>query len=194
LPRRKRSALLVSPYFVPGKIGMASLKAERDRGVEVTVITNSLASTDEPLVHVGYLRYRKAMLEMGVHIHELSPTLVAKRAHEGNFHSSEGALHAKLAIIDGHKVFLGSMNMDLRSARENTELAVIVDSTELADEITARLDRGSSYDLRLNSHDSVEWVADEDGHEVVFEDEPEAGFWTKSEVDVLSPFVPEKQL
>ena len=190
----QKSALLVSPYFVPGKIGMASLKAERDRGVDITVITNSLASTDEPLVHVGYLHYRKSMLEMGVHIHELSPTLVAKRAHEGDFHASEGALHAKLAIIDGHKVFLGSMNMDLRSARENTELAVIVDSSELADQITARLDRGSSYDLRLNAHGSVEWVADEGGHDIVFEDEPEAGFWTKTEVDVLSPFVPEKQL
>ena len=190
----QNSALLVSPYFVPGKIGMESLKAERDRGVEITVITNSLASTDEPLVHVGYLRYRKAMLQMGVHIHELSPSLVAQRAKEGNFHSSEGALHAKLAIIDAHLVFLGSMNMDLRSARENTELAVIVDSPELAEQITARLDRGSSYVLRLDARNDVEWVSEQNDRETIFQDEPEAGFWTKWEVDLLAPFVPEKQL
>jgi phosphatidylserine/phosphatidylglycerophosphate/cardiolipin synthase-like enzyme len=194
LASAQRSALLVSPYFVPGKIGMEALKAERDRGVDVTVITNSLASTDEPLVHVGYLRYRRQMLQLGIHIHELSPTLVARRAHEGNFHSSQGALHAKLAIIDGHQVFLGSMNMDLRSARENTELAVIIDSPELAQQIMARLDRGSSYDVRLNGHGDVQWVAEDGGRDSVFEDEPEAGFWTKREVDLLAPFVPEKQL
>ena len=75
----QNSVIMVSPYFVPGKIGVKNMKAEVDRGVSVTVVTNSLASTDEPLVHVGYTHYRKAMLEAGVHIRELSPSLASKR-------------------------------------------------------------------------------------------------------------------
>lgn len=37
--------------------GVASLfRGVRERGVSVSILTNSLASTDEPLVHTGYRR------------------------------------------------------------------------------------------------------------------------------------------
>jgi putative cardiolipin synthase len=56
-----------------GVQGFADL---RQRGVKVTVLTNSLASNDEPLVHTGYARYRHALLRSGVDLYELSPTRV----------------------------------------------------------------------------------------------------------------------
>ncbi len=163
----EHSVIMVSPYFVPGPTGLKDLSAEAKRGVDVTVVTNSLASTDEPLVHVGYTHYRKAMLEAGIHIRELSPSLVAKRAKLGEFHESLGALHAKIAVVDRRRLFIGSMNLDERSAFENTEMGLIIDSAELADE---------------------------GGKEVVFDHEPEAGFWSHIEIDLLGPFVPENQL
>ncbi len=190
----EKNVIMVSPYFVPGKNGLKNLKAEVDRGVSVTVVTNSLASTDEPLVHVGYTHYRKAMLEAGVHIRELSPSLVAQRNMLGEFHGSLGALHAKVAVVDDSRIFIGSMNLDERSAFENTELGLIIDSPELARLFELRTDRASSYELRLSPEDKIQWVADVGGKEVVFDDEPEAGFWTRFELGVLGPFVPESQL
>jgi putative cardiolipin synthase len=61
-----------SPYFIPGEAGLEVLSRIRRRGVPVTIVTSSLAATDEPLVHTGYRRYREAMLELGVDLYELS--------------------------------------------------------------------------------------------------------------------------
>ena len=73
MAKARQEVVASSPYFVPGPKGMAFLKSLRDRGVKVTVLTNSLSSTDEPAVHVGYSRYREDMLKMGVDLYELSP-------------------------------------------------------------------------------------------------------------------------
>ena len=66
-------ALLTSPYFVPGEQVAAQLVACCRSGATVRVLTNSLAATDVALVHAGYSKYRKALLEGGVRIHELRP-------------------------------------------------------------------------------------------------------------------------
>jgi phosphatidylserine/phosphatidylglycerophosphate/cardiolipin synthase-like enzyme len=190
----QQNVVILSPYFVPGKVGLKQLTTLAAKGVDVTVVTNSLASTDEPVVQIGYVRYRKPLLEAGVHIRELSPTLSAKRELLGDFGASLGALHAKLVVVDKQHVFMGSMNLDERSAFENTEMGVIIDSAELAAQIGARTDRQSSYALRLSPEDQIQWVADINGQEVVFDHEPEADFWTNLEVELLGPFVPESQL
>ena len=44
---------IVSPYLVPGTEQLAMLKELRARGVRVRILTNSLASTDVPVVHAG---------------------------------------------------------------------------------------------------------------------------------------------
>ncbi len=59
----KFEVFTVSPYFVPGKIGIESIRQNRRNGVRLRVLTNSLASTDEPVVHAGYLEYRREMIE-----------------------------------------------------------------------------------------------------------------------------------
>ncbi len=132
---------------------------------------------------------------MGVHIRELSPTLVGTRGNFGRFYGSAGAIHAKMAIVDHSQVlFLGSMNMDEHSAHENIELAVIVDSEELADELSARLDPFSSYVLGLDEAGRIEWLEDEDGKSVILHDEPEADAWRRLEIEWLSRLVPESEL
>ena len=46
---------IVSPYFVPGDGGTAMLADAATRGVKVRVLTNSLAASDESVVHAGYM-------------------------------------------------------------------------------------------------------------------------------------------
>jgi putative cardiolipin synthase len=155
--------MLASPYFVPGERGLATMRAAVDRDVQVHVMTNSLATTDEPLVHFGYARYRSALLKMGVSLHELMPDAEPDVEAAGQAHGSLGRLHAKLAIVDQRWLFIGSMNMDRRSARTNTEIALVIDSPALAGEAADLLRRErlpASYRLRLAADGRrIEWMA-----------------------------------
>ena len=170
--------LIVSPYFVPGAGGMALLEDAAARGVRSTVITNSLGATDEPLVHAGYAGYREPLLRLGVHLHELGATLARRSSLFAPMGSSTGRLHAKVAVADRRWLVVGSMNMDGRSARHNTEVVLLIDSPVLAAQV-AELFRGdaqaSSFRLRLNTAQRIEWVAEEAGVERVHADEPDAG-------------------
>lgn len=123
--------LIVSAYFIPGDTGTAYLKELANRGVTVKVLTNSLASTDEPIAHAAYERYRRPLLDAGVDLYELRPAEVEKRSHAHDSASST-SLHAKALVADGKTVFIGSMNMDPRSRLLNTEIGLIVECVPLA--------------------------------------------------------------
>jgi putative cardiolipin synthase len=66
-------AILLSPYFVPRKLGIEFLSELEARGVEVQVITNSLASNNQFAVHAGYAPARRELLESGVELYEMRP-------------------------------------------------------------------------------------------------------------------------
>ena len=99
--------------------------------LKITVITNSLASTDEPWVHAGYQRYRTEMLDLGVHLYEVAPSRIQRSKSLGTFGQSIGRFHGKAAAIDGERMFIGSLNFDPRSEKHNTELGLLIQSPEL---------------------------------------------------------------
>jgi cardiolipin synthase C len=193
------SVLVATPYFVPGRGAVQALRDARARDVRLTFLTNSLATTDEPLVHFGYARYRMALLELGVALHELMPTLDAPAAGDaaGERHgASLGRLHAKLMVVDDRWVSIGSMNMDRRSARSNTESTIVIDDREIAGEVAAFLEHGrvtSSYALRLGEGNKrVEWVGRE--REGVLRAEPRRPGGAAFKPRLASFFVPEELL
>ncbi|MEO7107802.1 MAG: phospholipase D family protein [Rhodoferax sp.] len=194
----KHEVVASSPYFVPGVKGMAFLKKLRDRGVKVTVLTNSLGSTDEPIVHTGYSRYREQMLAEGIDLYELSSTRVKYNKRPFLFGSSLGRLHAKLFVIDRKTSFIGSMNLDPRSATVNTEFGAVIESPEVAREIIRVIDIDrlqSAYKLRLAKNGSgIEWIGMDDDKEMVLTTEPDTSPWLRFKAWVLSPLVPEEQL
>ena len=133
LREAESEVIMISPYFIPGADGLERLRELRERGVTVRVITNSTASSDEPLVNVGLARYRLEMLKMGVQLYEVESLRLKRDAQlRGLLGSSAGRLHAKLALIDRKRVLVGSMNVDPRSSRTNTEIGIGVGSEELA--------------------------------------------------------------
>jgi putative cardiolipin synthase len=193
----KADLVITSPYMIPGPLGIGAFEALGQRNVKVTVLTNSLAATDEPLVHTGYARYRERLLNYGVQLYELSPERTRQTKRLGLFGSSFGRLHAKTAVVDRRTVFIGSMNLDPRSDTQNPELGLFIDSPELAREllrviVISRLQ--SAWRVRLNDAGALEWLTTEDGTEVVLSEEPEASFWMRFNNSLLSPFVPEQLL
>ena len=193
-----KELVLTSPFLIPGPEGMKAFRDLGARRVKMTVITNSLAATDEPLVHAGYSRYREPLLRAGVDLYELSPERTRLNKRLGLFGLSLGRLHAKTAIVDESLVFVGSMNLDPRSETQNTELGIFVESPELARELyrILRITKlQSTYRLRLApGGSSLQWLTLDDEKEVVLDAEPESSLWMRLYHFLMAPFVPEKLL
>ena len=193
--RKAQTEIVVSsPYLVPGKDGMALISELRARDVSVVMLTNSLGSTDEPVVHLGYFDYREPMLDLGVEIYEISSSRVKRNKRKNLFGESLGRLHAKLAVVDRKTIFVGSMNLDPRSATINTELGAVIASPELASELLRVIDivrLQNAYRVRrLANGRGLEWVTLEDDKEVVLDEEPDSTFWLRLKLLLLWPIVP----
>jgi putative cardiolipin synthase len=198
LRKARKEVVISSPYLVPGEAGMKLFSELRDRGVRVTAMTNSLGATDEPLVHLGYTAYREAMLDLGVDLYEISGSRVKRNRRENLFGASLGRLHAKLAVVDRRWLFVGSMNLDPRSATINTELGAVIDSPELAREMIRVIDIDrlqSAFRLRKTKDGHCcEWLGYEDDRELVLSEEPDSSLWQRIKLRLLGPFVPESLL
>jgi cardiolipin synthase C len=184
---RATAELLIStPYFVPGGKGVQWLKNKSDQGVDIRVLTNSLAATDVIAVHAGYKKYRRQLLAGGIQLFELKPTArpsmsKTTRIIEGSRHAS---LHAKAMVVDRQFVFVGSANIDPRSELLNTEIGIMVNSTELAKQAIELFEKSASLDNsyhlkhELNGN-RLYWTTCESGKEVLYSNEPKAGLLRK---------------
>jgi putative cardiolipin synthase len=169
---------IVSPYFVPGDDGTEVLAELARSGVRVRVLTNSLASSDERVVHAGYLKRRHDLLRAGVQLYELKPDANRQKLQvRGRFGAGKVAgLHAKVYAVDGERLFVGSFNFDQRSARLNTEMGVVIDSPLGAAEVAEVLDLGAqvlAYEVKLAP----------DGQNLIWIDRDDAGNLRQHTVD-----------
>lgn len=130
---RERLSIL-SPYFVPGELGVQTLTGLAHQGVDVGVLTNSLAANDVVAVHGGYAKYREPLLEGGVKLWELKPQNAVRASLFG---SSGASLHTKALVIDDSQIFVGSYNLDARSTSLNCEQGTLVRHPELARQLEA---------------------------------------------------------
>ena len=182
---------LVSPYFVPGDQGTVNLAALARRGVQVRILTNSLAASDVAAVHAGYAKRRADLLRAGVRLYELKPTPVAEKTKDKDAlgGSSSASLHAKTFAVDGERVFVGSFNFDPRSARLNTEMGLVIASPELARQVAAAFDADiprQSWEVRLAEDGSLYWIERTPSGEKRYDSEPGVSLLKRLGVGILS--------
>lgn len=193
LAQAKQDITIVSPYFVPTRQGTDALVAATQKGVKVTVLTNSLAATDVGAVHSGYVRYRRDLLKAGVNVYELKPNATVTAIGGGGLSGSSGAsLHAKTFAVDGRHFFVGSFNMDPRSAALNTEMGLLYDSPELSAQLATALSTHlpeHAYHVRLDEAGKLYWTSQEQGQQVVYHQEPEST-WLRRTLVVLMGYLP----
>jgi len=135
--------LMVTPYLVPAPDELKALQDLRGREVRVGILTNSLKSTPDLIAQSGYVKFRVVLLKEGVELYEIRSLLGNTRgsgetavvSRYGNY-----GLHAKLLVFDRKRIFIGSMNFDQRSKHLNTEVGLIIDSPELAQQTVTRFD------------------------------------------------------
>ena len=190
--------LMITPYFVPTTEELKLLQAMRQRHVRVRILTNSLESTNALAAHSGYQRFRKQLLLDGVELYEVRALLgkasrgsgqTAAMSRHGNY-----GLHAKLFVFDQRQVFAGSMNFDQRSQRYNTEIGLIIDSPELAQQTATRFaamtQPASAYQVVLavdsTGKSRLHWRTQESGQPVEYACEPSTSRWRRFMVRFLS--------
>ncbi|MBO9516180.1 MAG: phospholipase D family protein [Variovorax sp.] len=180
-----KSLDIISPYFVPGNEGARALSELAARGVQVRVLTNSLAATDEKSVHAGYIRHRKELLQAGVQLFELKPEaspILSRQKEIGR--GSKAGLHAKTYAVDGRSIFVGSFNFDPRSARLNTEMGLVIASPAMASKLHSVV--GDAYPaiawrVTLGEDGALRW-ADAGGK--VYTADPETGWLERAFVGI----------
>ncbi|CAN5192274.1 phospholipase D family protein [soil metagenome] len=188
---------LVSAYFVPAKEGTARFVALAKAGVKIRILTNSLDATDVAAVHAGYAKRRRALLEAGVRLFELRRVAPRRRGRKnrlksGPLGSSGASLHAKTFAVDRDFMFVGSFNFDPRSARLNTELGFVIDSPKMAGDLDTLFEEHvpeMAYEVVLNRHGRMNWIEQVDGRPVRHPYEPDASWFRRASVVVLS-FLP----
>ena len=167
--------LIESAYFVTRDKAVETVKQMRERGVRIRMLTNSLASNDVVAAHAGHAKRRKQLIEAGMDLYEYRPDsrVTKTRAYRGE---SKAALHTKAIVFDREAVFIGSFNLDPRSAAINTEAGLYVESPELARQVIEYMDEGvqpeNAYRVLLDEEGDLYWMTEIDGNEVRYYEEP----------------------
>lgn len=182
---------LISPYFVPTKSGTDAFARIVQEGVEVRILTNSLAATDVAAVHAGYAKRRKALIRSGVALYEMRRVHQPpkKRKNSRIMGSSGSSLHAKTFAVDQQRVFIGSFNFDPRSANLNTELGFVIDSPELAAQIRETFEEDvpyAAYKVEICDNGRLCWVEKNESERIIHYSEPNASIWRRAGVKFLS--------
>jgi len=198
--------LMISPYLIPGDEGMQLFADLRKRNVTVRILTSSLEATTVILAQAGYMKYRVPLLEMGAELYEIRSLLgnsrgsgqTASISRFGNY-----SLHAKLFVLDRQRLFIGSMNFDQRSMHLNTEIGLIIDSPELAQQAARRFEAmaspPNSYQVLLQPRDGgrppeLIWRTQEQGKLVDYDREPARNNAQRLQVKLLRLVAIDKEL
>ncbi len=146
------------------------------------------------------------LLKEGVELYEVRSLLGTTRgsgqtaavSRYGNY-----SLHAKLFVFDRQKLFIGSMNFDQRSRHLNTEIGLIIDSPELAQQTATRFEAmarpENSYLPTLAAAGPsltprLVWRTEEDGQAVEYSREPSRNALEAWELSFFSLLPLDKEL
>jgi phosphatidylserine/phosphatidylglycerophosphate/cardiolipin synthase-like enzyme len=202
LGQARSDLLVISPYFVPGDDMKRAFADARARGVRIRVLTNSLASNDAPIAHVGYARHREELLSMGIELYELRSEQAGVKSAFGSSGasaagSSRAMLHSKVLVLDGRLLVVGSMNLDLRSQLQNTEIALLIQSRALSRKASEQIEtamREASWRVERDGDGGLVWRAPEGSGLQDARHDPDASAGLRLLLQLLGPLAPDHLL
>jgi len=190
----ERELLITNAYLIPAERGVAKMAELSGRGVRIRVLTNSLASHDVPAVNSHYKQWRKPMLEAGVQLYEIRPdaAIQSEVSDTPPTKANFMGLHVKAMVVDRKRAYIGSMNLDPRSIRINSEMGVVIESPELAEQLARQMERDmrpeNSWNVQFDANGALRWVA---GDEVLTR-QPARSEWQRIQ-DVFFMLFPSDQ-
>ena len=192
------SVYMSAAYFVPGQGGLDHMLREENAGVHMTIVTNSLASTNAPTVYAKWEKYRKQLIESGADVYEfmLSAENLRGQQHDRERkQSSFSVLHSKTIVFDDDISWIGSFNLDPRSAYYNTENVAIFESREFADKLREMIirDTKTSWRVTLDADGEPVWTGSRPGDKKprVYYHSPDTSIFRRA-LKIITNLVPEK--
>ncbi len=188
----KNELLIVNAYLIPNEDMMNDARDLVQKGVKIKVLTNSLASQDVPAVNSHYGPWRKPLLEAGIELYELRPDAAIKaQTDTPPVVSGFIGLHSKASVVDRSRVYIGSFNLDPRARDYNTEMGVLIDSPELAEELAQLAEElmqpENSWQVKLNDEGKLIWQSGDD----IRTRQPAQNFWQRV-MDLFFKLFPSK--
>ena len=186
----KKSIYISAAYFVPGKNGTANLIKGAKNGIDINILTNSLSSTDATVVYSGWDRYRDDLIKNGIKVYEFR--------NEGykvyNRHNSGASLHSKTIVVDDKISWIGSFNLDGRSAIYNTEVIAAFFNVDFAKILRQAMEQDMSEYIAWRLYDDngkTKWKTNRDGKEIIAIHSPDTTL-LKRFTTFLLKVIPEK--
>jgi len=179
----QQEIVIENPYWLPNP-GMPTLRALRERGVQLRVLTNSLGSTDEVPTNAHYANVRPEMVDLGVELYEVKPYAASRALYIARPATSKArlALHGKATVFDRKTVAIGSFNLDPRSMNLNTEIVFIVQSPQLAaqvlDAFAPDFAPENAWRIAAVAGDGVAWITQDPARPLVEPHDP-ASAWRR---------------
>ena len=161
--KTKDSVYMSAAYFVPGQGGLEHILNEENAGVHMTIVTNSLASTNAPTVYAKWEKYREQLIKSGADVYEFmvsAENLRGKEHDRERKQSSFSVLHSKTMVFDDDISWIGSFNLDPRSAYYNTENVAIFESRDFANKLREMIlrDTKTSWRVTLDENNNPIWT------------------------------------
>ena len=106
-------------------------------------------------------------------------------------------LHTKLLVIDGRLVAVGSMNLDMRSRLQNTEIAVLIASRRFSQLAGDSIDESlpeNSWRVDLDPKGKLVWRAPLDSGLRDSYSEPDASLGLRLMLQLIGPLAPDSLL
>lgn len=125
---------LQTPYFVPDRAMIESLKMAAQSGVDVKIMIPCMP--DHPFVYWANYSYCGELIKSGARV----------------FRYENGFLHAKTLVVDGEVSTVGSANFDVRSFRLNFEANAFVYDKDFA----AKMEKTFEDDVKLSTEVTLE--------------------------------------
>ncbi|WP_411710200.1 phospholipase D family protein [Helicobacter salomonis] len=204
LAHTTNSLYIASSYLVPGRALLKLFTQKLQEGLELNILTNSLASTDAIVVYGAWERYAKKLVDAGANVYETKSDLskYARYTPKGLKFKIRGrfknSLHSKTLIFDGHKTWIGSFNLDARSASINTESVVVFENKDFALYLQGMMQEQMKESWHLlvvkhMLHQKLIWEGVENGHVILCDKPPNTSAFLRFIKD-WSRILPESEL
>lgn len=130
----KDSIFVQSPYIIPSR-KMKTEFNQYDIDLEkISVLTNSLASSPNPVAKSAYTNHRKKIVDSGATVHE---------------YQGPDSIHSKTYIFDDAISVIGTFNVDARSSFLHTESLVIIESEEFTKDLKREIQQDMDNSLQV---------------------------------------------
>jgi putative cardiolipin synthase len=165
----QHQSVLITPYMIPSQDQLNAIrKSIRDNNTRIRILVPSMESNNQTMAHSHYKKYRKKLLSAGAELYEFKGHPSADTRKESDAAPMESkfiSLHTKAFVLDRNWVLLGSLNMDPRSIRINTEHMLVINCPALAEELLSDFEILTSpenaWAVTLNEKGKVRWTSDE---------------------------------